>query len=105
MDFTHDLRLREIQEVVVTLEVMRMIGELPATKFLLGKIVVLDHGAHSSIEHKNPLIEQLLEKCSRIWSGHDIVHQSIWLASASFVDGLSPSVWHMANVRSARLSV
>src|SRR5690606_5697667 len=56
-----DRRPGEGQQLVVALDVVRMIGEALAAELLLGEAVALDHGAHRAIEDEDPAGEELAQ--------------------------------------------
>ena len=49
------LRLRQRENVIVTLEVPLGISQSRATELLLAQLVALNHGAHRTIQHEDPL--------------------------------------------------
>ena len=61
MDAADDLRLRQYQQVVVALEVMRMVFQAFATVIGLGQAVALDHRAHGAVQDKQALLEEGVE--------------------------------------------
>ena len=52
---------RQHQDVVVALEVLRVILETLAAEIRLGQLVPLDHRAHRAIEHEDPFSQEPLE--------------------------------------------
>ncbi len=53
MDLGDDLGLGQDQEVVVALEIARMIFEAIATIARLIELIALNHGAHGTIENED----------------------------------------------------
>ena len=53
VDFLNDVRPRETEEIVVTLEIVRVGLEPVAPKIALLELVGLNHRAHRAIEHDN----------------------------------------------------
>ena len=61
MDRAHDLRLRQHQQVVVALDVMRMVAQaFPAIAGLV-EPVALDHRAHRPVQEQDALVQQGFE--------------------------------------------
>ena len=58
MDLADDLRLRQHQQVVVALQVVRVVGEALAAIVGLVEPVALDHRAHGAVEDQDALLEQ-----------------------------------------------
>jgi len=52
----HDVRLRDIQHVVILAQVLRVLRELGASKSLLVKLLRLDHCAHGAVQNDDPLL-------------------------------------------------
>ena len=61
MDGLDDLRLRQAEQVVVPLQVLRPILEPLPAKGRLVQLVGLDHGAHRAVENDNALAQQALQ--------------------------------------------
>ena len=55
VDASDDVRLRQIEDVVVASQVRVMVCEPFAAVVLLHKLVLLDHGAHGAIDDEDPL--------------------------------------------------
>jgi hypothetical protein len=67
MDGLNNLGLREAEQVVVPLEVLRRILKpLPAESSLVQR-VGLDHGAHRAVENDNALAQQALQRLRPVW--------------------------------------
>ena len=61
MDGLDDLRLRQAQQVVVALQILRPILEPLPAKAGLVQFVGLDHGAHRAVENDDALAQQALQ--------------------------------------------
>ena len=55
VDLRHDLRLREVQQVGVALDVAGVVGEAVAAELLLGETPALQQDAPGAVEHEDPL--------------------------------------------------
>ena len=66
MDLRDHVGPRQDEDVVVALEILRMILEPLAAEIRLGQLVPLDHGAHRAIEHEDPFGEQPLESVGSV---------------------------------------
>ena len=64
MQVAYDLRLGKIEEVVVALEINRVVFEL-AAKGSFVQLVGLDHRAHRTVEDGDPVTKKFLEFGSR----------------------------------------
>jgi hypothetical protein len=62
---------RQHQDVVVALQIVRVIGEPRPPKVRLGERVALDHRPHGAVEEEDALAEQAIE------SGSGVVHRRI----------------------------
>ena len=58
MDALDHVRAREHEQVVVALQVARVVGEALAAEVGLGEPVPLDHRAHRAVEHEDALAQQ-----------------------------------------------
>jgi hypothetical protein len=58
VDAADDVRPGEHQQVVVALEIMRVIGEARAAVIGFLQPVALDHRAHGAVEDEQALLEQ-----------------------------------------------
>ena len=54
-----DLRLGEIERVVIAAQVFGMAGELGAAEIGLGEAAGLDHGAHGAVDQEDALAQAL----------------------------------------------
>ena len=75
VDFADNLRLRERQQVVVALQIVRKILEPFAPVVFFRQVVTLDHGSHRAVEHEDAVFENfadvshvLLVYCSYVCS-------------------------------------
>ena len=59
VDASDDVRLRQIEDVVVASQVRVMVCEPFAAVVLLHKLVLLDHGAHRAVVIRHPRLEEL----------------------------------------------
>ena len=59
VDLRDDLRLREVQEVGVALDVARVVAEALAAVLLLGEPAPVDEHAPRAVEDEDPLGEEL----------------------------------------------
>ena len=63
VDFLDDLGLREIEQLVVALEILALpIAESLSAELFLRQLVLLNGGAHGAIDEDNALLEQGLER-------------------------------------------
>jgi hypothetical protein len=63
MNLFDDSRLREIEEIIVSLQVFRPIPESLASERGLVQPPLLDHGAHGAIKDNNALSKQVFDRC------------------------------------------
>ena len=61
MDGEHDVRPRQVEQLVVAADIGRVVGEALAAEVGLVERVALDERAHRPVEHDDPLEEQLVE--------------------------------------------
>ncbi len=61
MDIGDDLRLRQHQKVIVTLQIAAMGAEALTAEGILIQPVLLNHGAHGAIEHDDSLFQQTFQ--------------------------------------------
>ncbi len=61
MDAADDLRLGQRQQVIIALEVAGPVGKALAAIAGLVQLVLLDHGAHGTVEDDDALGEKLFE--------------------------------------------
>src|SRR6266478_6440106 len=61
MDGLDELRLRQVEQVVVSLQITRPVLEPLAPESRLVQVVRLDHRAHRAVENKDPLPQQALQ--------------------------------------------
>ncbi len=66
VDFAHEVRLGDAQQIVIAAHVAAMIGELTTPEIRLGERMRLNHGAHGAVEHHDTLA-QALHKSRRRW--------------------------------------
>ena len=66
MDGLDEVRLREVQQIVVLLQVFRMVGKLVAAIIRLTQLVSLDHGAHRAVDDGQALRQQVFELCDAV---------------------------------------
>ena len=59
MDPADDLGLGQREQVVVTLQVLRVVGEALAAEVGLVEVLLLEHRAHRPVEDDDPLAEQV----------------------------------------------
>ena len=52
-----DVRAGEQQQIVIALQIVRVIGETLAPEIGFSQAVLLNHGAHGAIEHEDALAE------------------------------------------------
>ena len=64
----HDLRLRDIQHVVILPQVPRVLQELGAAKRRFVKLLRLDHRAHGAIQNDDPLLQEILQRRNSCFS-------------------------------------
>ena len=68
-----DLRLRQAKKVVVALQVAPIVTEALAAEGALVQLVLLDHGAHRTIEYHDPLFEEVLQTLDALTArGHTL---------------------------------
>ena len=53
MDVSNDVRCGEAENVVTTFEILKMIGEARTTEVFFLQMVLLNHGAHSTVKNKD----------------------------------------------------
>ena len=58
VDLAHDVRPRQHQQVVVALEILRVVLEALTPEFGLAQTVALDHRAHRAVEDQDALRQQ-----------------------------------------------
>ena len=58
MDLADDVRLRQNEQIVVSLEVVRMVAEAFSPVIGLTELVALDHRAHRAIEDQDARFER-----------------------------------------------
>ncbi len=73
MDLSHHIRAGEHQQIVITLEIPRMIGKTHATIVAFSEPVLLDHGTHAAIKDQDALGEQGFEFGSTVG-----LHRELW---------------------------
>ena len=56
-----DLRLRQVEQVGIALDVPRVLAEALAAPLLLGQAAVLEQDAPGSVEHDDPFGEECFE--------------------------------------------
>ena len=61
MDTLDGLRLREAQQIVITLQLLLMILKSFASKVGLSELMLLDHGSHGAIQDVNTLRESITQ--------------------------------------------
>src|SRR6267142_1394288 len=61
MDPGNDLRFRQHQNVIVTLEIAAMRSEALTAEGSLVQLMLLDHGAHGTIEQYDTLLQRALQ--------------------------------------------
>ena len=69
VDVVDDLRLRQRQEVVVALQIVRPAREAFAAIIFLGELVALDHGAHGTVQDQDSLLEETLKPRQALATG------------------------------------
>ncbi len=67
MDVADEIRLRDAQQIVVTTQLPRVIGESLAAKVGFAEGVRLDHGSHGAVEDDDAFLEGLRQHVSG-WS-------------------------------------
>ena len=70
MDRADDIGARQGQEVVVALDVVRMVREPGAAKVRLAQPVALDRGPHRAVEDQDPILERGVELEPHAGAGH-----------------------------------
>ena len=65
VDFRDDLRLRQHQDVVVPLQVMRMILVTITTEVILAQLVLLHRRSHRAVDHHHALLHDTLDDVER----------------------------------------
>ena len=53
--------VENLQQIIVALKELAVVLEALSTKLFFGKLVLLHHGAHSSVHAQSPLLEQLVQ--------------------------------------------
>ncbi len=72
VDLFDDVRLSEVQRVVVEAQIARVIREFLAAVIGFDEIARLDHGAHGAIEHQDALAHQVEELGANLFTAvHD----------------------------------
>ena len=61
MDFLDDLRLREIQGVIIQAQILAVPGEFFAAVVCFVQFARLDHRAHGAIKQQNTLAQERIE--------------------------------------------
>ena len=61
MDLGDDVGVREVEQVGIAPDVVRVVGEALAAPFLLGDPAALEQHAPGSVEHDDPLVEKVLQ--------------------------------------------
>ena len=91
VDLADDLGLGEHEEIVVALEIARVLLEARAAIAGLVQLVALDHGAHGAIQDEDALLGFALQRGNAFFTGHDAA-----FAAANAFAGRKPSKWQMA---------
>ncbi len=68
MDVADDLRLGDGQQIIVALEVARVVSKALAAIIRLLERIALDHGAHGAVEDQDALFQGLAKGCGLILS-------------------------------------
>ena len=84
------------QQVVVTLEVVRPVGETLTAVLVLAQAVGLNHGTHSTVEHQDAFLQRGEQRLDAFRATHHC---------ASSSSGRTPSAWQIAKASSERFSV
>ena len=77
MDGLDDLRLRQAEQVVVPLQILRPILEPLAAKPRLVQLVSLDHRPHRAVENDNALPQQALQLLRSVEFSVHVQHSSV----------------------------
>ena len=95
VNFAHEVRLGQTQEVMIALQRLRPAGELRAPVFFLGQFQRLGQRAHGAVNENNALADQFAQG---LRPGGGTVHDCA-------PGALDPSASQMAAVRGARFMV
>jgi hypothetical protein len=76
VDLAHDAGLREREQVVVALEVARMVLEARAAIAGFVELVALDHRAHRAVEHEDALPDELVQLLRDVGRGERVGHRA-----------------------------
>src|SRR5262249_12888824 len=68
VDLDDDLGLGEDEDVGVSLEIVRVVGEPGAAEVRLGQPVALHHGAHGAVEDEDALLQELFDHGVPTWA-------------------------------------
>src|SRR5262249_50165323 len=97
-DLADDVGLRQHQQIVVALEVVRMPRKAAAAEIGFLEAIILDHHAPGAIEHENPLASGARQPFEPLLSC--LIHAAAW-----FCADLMPRMLQTAKVSSAWFSV
>ena len=73
MDGADHLGLRQQQQVVVALELLRVVREARAAIVSLRETAALDHGAHGAVQDQDALVEEAVEQIAAVGLHGNIV--------------------------------
>ena len=88
MDTHHDLRLREIEDVVVPLQIKRVFFETLSPKSLFVQALVLNHGSGGAVQEEDPLAERPRQQFGPLIERHSDLSESIGRVHHVFVSVL-----------------
>ena len=94
MDFSDQIRLRNTEHVVTTLEVVAVIHELLSAKGVFIELTRLDHRAHGAVEDRNALGQDISKLFFAL--GH-------WPAFLLFSFGITGNVARATKISTGRL--
>ena len=66
MDALDDLRMRQVEEVGIALDVARVVAEALAAPLLLGQAAILEQDAPRAVEDGDPFGEECFESLARV---------------------------------------
>ena len=67
MDLGDDVGARQVQHIIVPLEILLGVGEPISAKICLGKALSLNHGPHGTINYQNLITQSLSQLFGQIF--------------------------------------
>ena len=105
MDALNHVRAGEDEQVVVALQVARVVGEARAAIVVLGEAVLLDHRAHRTVEHEDSLAEQGREEARGGSGASGVLRKGQFITVSEFRDTSILSICYRSNRTLTRDSI